>query len=373
MPIRFQKGLSCSHIIYSLKQVADYFTIGGSTVNICTLDINKAFDKVNYYVLMLKLAERRFPAAMLNIFASWFDCSYAIVKWGEHKSVIYQLESGVRQGSVISPHFFAIYVNDVLHSLSESKLGCRIRNVACCCFMYADDLIILTASLTDLQALIDICVAGLSIIGLDINAKKTSFIRVGKKFKYTCANLTVNSVKISSSLEIRCLGVYLCSGLTLKFSFDHAKHKFYGVVNCILSRVGNKPDIVIALCNAQCLPILLYCTEAMLLNKTERIKIAHSHFRLFAKLFHTFNKEIVDQCMYYMNCLPLQYVIDLRVMKFLDKIARCNNVVLNMLYRVFGEEAILNVQERHNIARRSVKSWRLCMWDSFVSDANIAL
>ena len=92
----------------------------------------------------------------------------------------------------------------------------------------------------------------------------------------------------------------------------------------------------------------------MLLNKTERIKIAHSHFRLFAKLFHTFNKEIVDQCMYYMNCLPLQYVIDLRVMKFLDKIARCNNVVLNMLYRVFGEEAILKVQERHNIARRSV-------------------
>ena len=94
------------------------------------------------------------------------------MKWGEHKSVIYKLESGVRQGSVISPHFFAIYVNDVLHSLSESKLGCRIRNVACCCFMYADDLIILTASLTDLQALIDICVAGLSIIGLDINAKR---------------------------------------------------------------------------------------------------------------------------------------------------------------------------------------------------------
>ena len=44
----FKKGISCSHAIYSFRKVADHYTINGSTVNVCTLDLSKAFDKVNH-------------------------------------------------------------------------------------------------------------------------------------------------------------------------------------------------------------------------------------------------------------------------------------------------------------------------------------
>ena len=41
----FKKQLSCSHSIYVMRKVVDYFVSNGSTVNLCSLDITKAFDK----------------------------------------------------------------------------------------------------------------------------------------------------------------------------------------------------------------------------------------------------------------------------------------------------------------------------------------
>ena len=51
----FKKGLGYQHVIYSVKEISDYYSVGGSIVNICTLDIKKAFDRVNYYTLLTKL------------------------------------------------------------------------------------------------------------------------------------------------------------------------------------------------------------------------------------------------------------------------------------------------------------------------------
>ena len=39
--------------------VTDYYTSYGSTVNVCALDLSKAFDKMNHHGLFMKLMERR--------------------------------------------------------------------------------------------------------------------------------------------------------------------------------------------------------------------------------------------------------------------------------------------------------------------------
>ena len=45
----FKKGLSCSHAIYSIRSVIDEYVAGGSTVNVCALDLSKAFDRMNHF------------------------------------------------------------------------------------------------------------------------------------------------------------------------------------------------------------------------------------------------------------------------------------------------------------------------------------
>jgi len=44
----FKKHLSCAHAIHSLKAVVDYYIKHDSTVNLCTIDLSKAFDRMNH-------------------------------------------------------------------------------------------------------------------------------------------------------------------------------------------------------------------------------------------------------------------------------------------------------------------------------------
>ena len=57
----------------------------------------------------------------------------------------------------MSPVLFAVYVNDVIVTLSKSGHGCYFNNLFIGCIMYADDLLLLSGSLCDLQFMVDIC------------------------------------------------------------------------------------------------------------------------------------------------------------------------------------------------------------------------
>ena len=51
----FKKGLGCRNSIYTVRRTVDRFVERGSTVNICSIDLNKAFDKVNHSALYINL------------------------------------------------------------------------------------------------------------------------------------------------------------------------------------------------------------------------------------------------------------------------------------------------------------------------------
>ena len=50
---------------------------------------------------------------------------------------------GVRQGRVLSPVLFAVYVDDIIERLNYSRLGSFIGDFYLRSIMYADDLILI--------------------------------------------------------------------------------------------------------------------------------------------------------------------------------------------------------------------------------------
>ena len=76
----FKKGSSCGHAIYSVRQVVEYYTNGGSTVNVCLLDLSKAFDKMNHFALYIKLINRSIPVQVLSVLENWFSSCLSCVK-----------------------------------------------------------------------------------------------------------------------------------------------------------------------------------------------------------------------------------------------------------------------------------------------------
>ena len=76
-----KKKSSCMHAIYTLRSV-DYYVSNGSVVNICALDISKAFDKVTFHGLFLKLMQNQILLKLLCILENWFKLCSTCIKWG---------------------------------------------------------------------------------------------------------------------------------------------------------------------------------------------------------------------------------------------------------------------------------------------------
>jgi len=77
----FKKNIGCQHAIYVLRSTVDYFVNKHSTVNICSLDVAKAFDRINHYRMYIKLMERLVPVNIVMLLFNTYKLSSAVVNW----------------------------------------------------------------------------------------------------------------------------------------------------------------------------------------------------------------------------------------------------------------------------------------------------
>ena len=140
-----------------------YYTKRGSTVYLAALDASKAFDRINHTIIINKLQSRYTPMCFIQIIANWYGKLSATVRWnGVFSRYFDGFFCGVRQGGVLSPLLFNLYVDGLLDDLESKKLGCCVADTYVGCIMYADDILLLSASIVVLQSMfIVVLVVGL--------------------------------------------------------------------------------------------------------------------------------------------------------------------------------------------------------------------
>jgi hypothetical protein len=208
--------------------------------------------------------------------------------------------------------------------------------------MYADDLVLLSSSLTELQTMIDVCCRELSLLDIKINPSKSNAIRIGKRFKEKCSDLHAGNEIIAWVNEAKYLGGCIVSGQNFKCNFEKAKRKYYRAANGILAKLENKDNVSVTLnlLSSVALPVLTYSIEALSLNNAELISINHPWERSFQKLFRTFDSQIVKLCQWHTGYLPIKYYYCLRSIALLKGLAQSPSVLLRSIYEIAGQEDI---------------------------------
>ena len=164
----------------ALIETVEYYVDSGSPVYVLLIDASKAFDRVCHATLFNILNDQNVCPTVTRLLFNMYSHSDMRVRWKNSLSTSFALQNGVKQGGVLSPILFSLYINGLLDRLRQSKLGCHVGMSYAGAFAYADDVALVSPTLYGLRKMINIC---------ELYAKEFCILFNPKKSKLLCFNI----------------------------------------------------------------------------------------------------------------------------------------------------------------------------------------
>ena len=138
-------------------ETINHYVNEDSNVYSCLIDASKAFDRVHWGRLFKILIKRNVSTLFLRLLLDSYIRQKSCVGWGVFKSKYFSLSNGVKQGGVLSPVLFTLYIDKLLINLKLSGVGCFLNNTYIGALSYADDITLLCRSIRGLNEMLSIC------------------------------------------------------------------------------------------------------------------------------------------------------------------------------------------------------------------------
>lgn len=281
----FRKEYSTVDNIYNLTAIVHIKLHERKKVYAFFVDFKAAFDTVSRKSLVFKLFSLGVSTKMVRFIEQMYQNTYSKVWNGTELSEKFQTMSGVKQGCLLSPLLFSLYINDLHEYLGD---GITIGNTNIRLLLYADDIVIMSEDAKKLQKMINNLEAYCNVWNLEVNLAKSKIMVfrkggvLGRHEKWSYKN---NEIEIVNEF------CYLGMTLTPKLSFKkHVEKKNYAARNCINSTWSNllgKQDITLntknQLFHAICRSIQSYGAQIW----------GHSHFEEVDGLQKYFLKRVL--------------------------------------------------------------------------------
>ena len=266
----YKRKHSASHAIYILRECVNYYTSHGSNVLVSFLDCSKAFDTVSHSGIFLKLMERNVPLCFLNLIIYWYLNMKVRVLWRGTFSSYFDVLTGTKQGGVLSPKIFTIYMDELIQRLRARGIGCHILDLFLACLLYADDMCLIAPTRSAMQQMLDICVEFCDEFCLAFNTKKSKVMIFGEMKGKSITPLTLYNQPLEFLSQWRYLGATIVEGTTLTFSCKQELSNFYRSLNCLLSAIRKPNELVLMnLLYSNCVSGLTHAAEVKVISNAE--------------------------------------------------------------------------------------------------------
>ena len=151
----FRKKRSTTDHISSLVNLVDTRKKLKKSTFCAFIDFKKAYDTINRSLLWKRLSDIGISGRMFQAVKSLYTTVKSCVRLNSYRTDWFDVNCGLRQGCVLSPLLFNLFINDLAVFLKSLDLGVKVNNEKVCIMLYADDIVLLAETETDLQLLLD--------------------------------------------------------------------------------------------------------------------------------------------------------------------------------------------------------------------------
>ena len=160
-----------------VTETIQYYTENGCKgVFLLLLDASKAFDKVVFHMLFNELIKKNVCTKIIKLLLYMYTNQDCDVQWEGAHSNMFKIFNGVKQGSVISPLLFTLYIDSLFLLLKQLGLGCHVGLTYAGAFGYADDIALVAPSLYCLKKMISICETFANKYSISFNPSKSKLL-----------------------------------------------------------------------------------------------------------------------------------------------------------------------------------------------------
>ena len=151
--IGYQKHSRTADHVLTLKTLVDKYInkLGKTKLFTCFVDFKKAFDTISRKALLFKLLKAGIGGNFIRTLQSMYDKVFFRVKLTNGLTDSFISTSGVKQGCVLSPILFNLFVRDLPDSFDSSCDPVDLYDSKLSCLMFADDLVLISQSANGLQ------------------------------------------------------------------------------------------------------------------------------------------------------------------------------------------------------------------------------
>ena len=113
--------------IFVLKQVIEHYQTHCNPMYLCFMDLSKAFSRVDHVTLFRKLQKYDQLSLVIRLLKNWCATQKCYVQWESALSDCFKSVNGVRQGGILTPLLFNVYVEEVSAHNNILRLFYKLR------------------------------------------------------------------------------------------------------------------------------------------------------------------------------------------------------------------------------------------------------
>ena len=172
----FRKGRSTIDQINTIITIVEKRKSQHKLTFAAIIDLRKAYDCVNRSMLWYKLREYGVSGNMYQSLKAMYKGTESSLRINAQYSNWFNVSTGLKQGCILSPLLFNLFINHLAETLTQTGVGITIGDKKMTVLMYADDLMLLAQSEDEFQLLPNTLHKWCKTWQLEVNSTKSAVV-----------------------------------------------------------------------------------------------------------------------------------------------------------------------------------------------------